>query len=107
MYRKLKRVWSYNSMNYIKGFREKFPELSKVSSEELADRWCDLGIELYTQEVMEVSKWMRLTLPLAIVFIILMIVGLPINFMLTGRWNYPWKDDHWTYNWLRSLHLVQ
>ena len=36
IYRKLKRTWSHNDLNYIPRFRETFPELKKVSSEELA-----------------------------------------------------------------------
>ncbi len=39
MYRKLKRTWSHNDLNYIPKFKELFPELSKVDNEELADRF--------------------------------------------------------------------
>jgi hypothetical protein len=38
MYRKLKRTWSHNDANYIPKFRETFPELNKISSEEMCDR---------------------------------------------------------------------
>ena len=38
MYRKLKRTWSHNDLNYIPKFKELFPELRLVDNEELADR---------------------------------------------------------------------
>lgn len=44
MFRKLKRVWSHNSMNYIPNFRETFPELREISNEEMCDGWKKLKI---------------------------------------------------------------
>ena len=39
MYRKLKRTWSHNSINYIPRFREVFPELNKIDSEMASNSW--------------------------------------------------------------------
>ena len=46
-------------MNYIPKFRETFPELNKVSSEEICDRWISLGLDFYTEEKTEVSDHAR------------------------------------------------
>lgn len=43
MYRKLKRTWSHNSANYMPNFREVFPELNKLSNEQMCSRWIKLG----------------------------------------------------------------
>ena len=88
MYRKLKRVWSRNDMSYIPKFRETFPELNKVSSEEMCDRWMSLGIDFYTEKKTPVKPWLRFTFPFAIILMLLMLIGLPIAFLITGKWFY-------------------
>lgn len=84
LYRKLKRVWSHNDMNYIPKFRELFPELNKVSSEELCDRWAELGCDFYTQEQVKVRPLIRITLPFALLLMVIMIVSSPIRFIIYG-----------------------
>lgn len=106
VFRKLKRVWSHNDMNYIPKFRETFPELNKVSNEEMCDRWISLGIEFYTEEETEVKWWIRLTLPFALILFILMIIGLPFVFMFTGKWSYGNGYKSRILNWFRQLRLV-
>ena len=92
MYRKLKRTWSNNDLNYIPKFRELFPELRKVDSEELADRFTDLGLDFYTDEKTPVKTWVRFTLPFA--------------FLITGKWSYPLGEKNRIYNWFKSLRLL-
>jgi len=106
MYKKLKRVWSHNDMNYIPKFRETFPELNIVSNEELCDRWIDLGIDYYTQKSTPVKPWIRLTLPFAIIFLLLLFIASPINFFITGEWGYQLSKNLRIYNWLKSLKLL-
>ena len=106
VFRKLKRVWSHNDMNYIPKFRETFPELNKVSSEEMCDRWVSLGIDFYTEEKTEVSGWIRLTLPFALILFVLMFIGLPFVFIITGKWSYGNGDKSRILNWFRALKLV-
>lgn len=105
VFRKLKRVWSHNNMNYIPKFRETFPELNEVSSEEMCDRWISLGIDFYAEEKAPVNFWMRLTLPFALIAMLLMIVGLPITFFITGNWGYTLGDKNSLLNWFRALRL--
>lgn len=106
LFRKLKRVWSHNEMNYIPKFRETFPELNKVSREEMCNRWKTLGINFYTEEKGEVKGWIRLTLPFALILFILMLIGLPIVFMLTGKWSYGIGEKSRLHNWFSELRLV-
>ena len=105
LFRKLKRVWSHNDMNYIPRFRETFPELNKVSSEEMCNRWISLGIDFYTDEKAEAPGWIRLTLPFALILFVLMFIGLPFLFIITGRWYYWSGDNSIVLNWFRSLKL--
>jgi hypothetical protein len=106
MYRKLKRTWSHNDANYIPKFREIFPELNKVSSEDMCDRWIELGVDFYTDEKTPVKTWMRFTLPFAISLMILMLIGIPFCFLITGKWSYPLGEKNRILNWFRSLRLL-
>ena len=106
MYSKLKRVWSRNDMNYIPKFRETFPELNKVSGEEMCLRFKSLGLDFYTEKKTPVKPWLRFTLPFAIILMILMLIGLPIVFLITGNWHYPHTKNVRILNWFRSLRLL-
>jgi hypothetical protein len=107
MFRKIERVWSHNDMNYIPRFREVFPELDKVSSEDMCDRWMELGISFYSDEkIVPVRAWMRLTLPFALTLMGLMLIGIPFVFILTGRWGYRLGKKNRILNWFKSLRLL-
>jgi hypothetical protein len=106
MYRKLKRTWSHNDLNYIPKFRELFPELSKVDKEKLADRFIDLGLDFYTEVKTPVKLLTRLTLPFALIVLLLMFVFIPVNFLINGNWGYSIsKSNPKLLNWFRSLRL--
>lgn len=103
MYRKLRRTWSHNNANYIPKFIEVFPELNKVSSEDMCDRWIKLGITFYTEEKTPVKPWIRFTMPFAIILIFIMIIGLPFWFLITGHWTYSLGKNNRILNWFRAL----
>lgn len=106
MFRKLKRTWRYNDANHVPRFKEIFPELNKISSEEMRDRFIDLGIDFYTEKQTPVKPLIRLTLPFAIILMILMLICSPILFIITGNWKYPLTKDNRILNWFRSLKLI-
>ncbi len=106
VFRKLKRVWSYNTYSYIPKFQETFPELNKISYEEMCERWRSLGIDFYTEEKTEVKGWIRLTLPFALILFVLMFIGLPFVFIITGRWSYGNGEKSRILNWFRALRLI-
>lgn len=105
MYRKLKRVWAHNDAKYIPKFRQVFPELNKISSEEMCDRWIELGVDFYTEVKTPVNPWIRITLPFAIILLILMLVSYPFYFIITGNWGYPLSENNKIINWLRALKI--
>ncbi len=105
MYRKLKRTWSNGYANYIPNFKKVFPELSKIDSEELCNRFIELNIKFYCEETKPVNFWMRLTLPFAILTMLLMIVIMPFTFLITGKWGYSLGEKNRLLNWFRALRL--
>lgn len=105
MYRKLKRTWSNGYANHIPRFKEVFPELSKLSSEEMADRLIDMKMDFYYEEKKPVNIWTRLTLPIALLTMLLMIIAIPIYFMFTGVWGYNLTEKNYLLNWFRALKL--
>lgn len=106
IYRKLERVWSHGYANYIPKMKEVFPELSKLSNEEMCDRWIDLDIEFYSVKEKSVGIWVRLSLPFALLLILGMFVSLPFYFMISGKWGYPLDHKNRIYNWFSSLRLL-
>lgn len=104
IYNKLQRVWSQNDLNYIPNFRETFPELRHLNSGELTNRFRRMGVHFYKAEETPVSFLTRLSLPFALILIILMLIGLPINFFISGKWHY--RESLGIYNWFRALKLV-
>jgi len=50
LYKKLKRTWSHSYINYIPRFKEEFPELNKVSTEELCDRFIRLKLDFFHEK---------------------------------------------------------
>jgi hypothetical protein len=105
MYSKLKRVWSHNNVNYIPNFQKVFPELNKIDSEELCDRFIELNIEFYCLEETPVKPWLRLTMPFAIVLMILMLLAIPFNYLITGKWSYSLGEKNTILNWFKALKL--
>lgn len=106
LYRKLKRVWSHNTWRYIPNFRETFPELNKLTSDELEERWKKLDIDFYSENQTPVKPWIRFTLPFALLLMGLMFIGLPFVFMITGKWTYPLTEKNRILNWFRALRLL-
>lgn len=105
IYRKLKRTWQHGYANHIPNFKKVFPELSNVDSEELCDRFIDLNMEFYFEEKTPVRTWVRFTMPLALIIIILMIIAVPIFFLFTGQWGYSLKKENRLLNWFRELKI--
>lgn len=105
IYRKLKRTWSHGYINYMPNFKKVFPELKNVSSEEMADRFIELELDYFTETKTPVKWWIRLTLPFALLTMLLMFIGLPITFLITGNWGYNLGEKNIILNWLRMLRL--
>jgi hypothetical protein len=105
VYRKLKRTWSHNDLNYIPRLREVFPELSKIDSEELADRFHELKLDFYYEEQKPVKWFVRITLPFGLTLMLLMLIALPLKFIITGTWQYSLGKNNRILNWFKALKL--
>lgn len=105
MYRKLKRVWGFDSCSYIPKFAETFPELNHLDYEELCRRWRSLGVDFYTEKEVEIKWWIRLTLPFALITLILMLAWTPFKFIFTGEWGYSLSENNRILNWFKALRL--
>jgi hypothetical protein len=105
IYRKLKRVSAHGYGNYIPNFKEVFPELSNISSEEISNRWDNLGIDFYTEKRQPVPILRRLTLPFGLLTLLILFISLPIAFIVKGYWGYDFGKKSFVYNWLKSLGL--
>lgn len=105
VYWKLKRTWSNNHAHYIPGFKKTFPELSKVSDEELCDRFIDLDMEFYCKKKTPINPLIRLTLPFALILLLLMLISLPLVYIITGQWGYSLGKKNRVLNWFKSLGL--
>lgn len=105
IYRKLKRTWSNGYANYIPEFIKTFPELNKVSNEEMCNRFRKIKMDFYYEEKTPVKFWTRLTLPFAFITFLLMFISLPFNFMITGKWGYSLGEKNRLLNWFRSLKI--
>lgn len=105
MFRKLRLLYSYSSYEGITKLKDVFPELRNLSYDELGDRWKQLGVNLYSEKITPVNKLVRLTMPFAIILIILMFIFIPFNFLITGTWTYKISKGI-IYNWFKSLKLI-
>lgn len=105
LFKKLNRVSSNGYLHHIPNFDKQFPELSKIGSEEMADRFRNLGVHFYTERKEPVNKLIRFTLPFAFIMIVLMYIGLPIWFVISGTWGYPMGQKNIILNWFNALRL--
>ena len=106
MYRKLKRVWSHGYANYIPNFDKVFPELKHLNSEEMCERFRKLGLEFFQEKQTPIKPFIRVTMPFAIALMLLMFIGIPFVFLITGKWTYPLGEKNRILNWFRSLRLL-
>ena len=105
LYKKLKRTWSNGYANYVPNFKKVFPELKKLTSEELCDRFIELQMDFYHEEKAPTPLLIRLTMPFAVILFVVMLVGVPFNYLATGRWGYSLGKDNKILNWFRSVGL--
>lgn len=105
MYRRLTRVWTRSYLSYMPGFKEKFPELKFVTNKKLAERFKELNIDFFYEEKVPVPKYIRFTLPFALILMGLMFLFIPFLFLITGKWGYDLSDKNRILNWFRMLKL--
>lgn len=77
-----------------------FPELRNSYTETIEGYLKTSNLEWYYKEKVKSPIWIRLTLPLAFVAMIVLFVLMPINYIVTGHWGYKYEP---LTNWFRSL----
>lgn len=88
----------------IRCLRECFPEeLKRLRNDEIESRVNGSNLIFLKKEKKTVHPLMRLTLPFAGITMLILFIGLPINFIFTGKWGYRWN---WLGNWLTALKIV-
>lgn len=80
--------------------KQSFPELKNCYTEDIEEVLRKTGISFYYKENKKVKVYMRLTLPFALVAMIILAILSPINFIINGRWGYKIT---WVRNWFISL----
>lgn len=84
---------------------EMVPELTVYQKEKIRqyDLRCCLDLYFFKEKNRVYNIWLRLTiLPFILVWIILFI-GLPINFIITGNWGY--SKIKWFDTWRNSINI--
>lgn len=80
--------------------KNRIPELSNIDTDDIVDNLRGSGIAVVKKQLNNTPPLLRLTLPFAIVVIILLLVFSPVKFMITGDWGYRWR---WMENWFRAV----
>jgi hypothetical protein len=82
--------------------------ISHSQREDLANAIIDCELQVFVAEKKDAAPiWLRFTLPIAVIAIIILILFLPINFLITGRWTY--KNSGITLlilNWFSALKIA-
>jgi len=99
----IENVTSFGSMNYIPDFDKIFPELKDLSREELYRRFSQSNIKFFMVHNKKVPSLLRLTMPLAIILILIMFIMMPINYFVTGSFRYDTDKYIKVWNWFEAI----
>lgn len=80
--------------------RNAIPELERLTTEEVESYIRDLDVEFIYKEKVKAKPLIRLTLPFAFIVWLLMVMFLPVNYLIIGKWGY---QNEFFENWFRSL----
>jgi len=98
-YFKQRRI-DYNSVAFE--LQNRIPELKKCNADDIVDRLRGSDLEFYKKEKIETPLIIRFTLPFALIFMLILLIGMPIKYIISGKWGY--RID-WINNWFKSLGL--
>ncbi len=95
--------WRLKKINYyfaaIK-LHKILSKLNKYSVEEIEDELRSSNLEIYEEERIQNNILIRLTMPFALLTMLVLILLSPINYILSGHWGYKWLPLR---NWFRAL----
>jgi hypothetical protein len=102
----MKTYWRLKKMDKFSSAVElinRIPELKKINSEYIIDNMRGSNMEFYYKEEIKTSLLIRLTLPFALIIMLILLIVMPINYIISGKWGYKWL---WFANWLESLNIT-
>jgi hypothetical protein len=74
--------------------------LKNTNIDDLADTIRLMNVTIYSNEKVNTSPWIRLTIIFIPIIFIPLFIFLPINYMITGHWGYNIK---WLKDWVDAL----
>lgn len=77
-------------------------ELKDSYVHEISDQLRGHNLHVIKQERKSSPWYVRITLPIALVVVLLVVISTPFKYMLTGSWGY---DENKLFNWFRSVGL--
>lgn len=80
-------------------------KLSPYQKEKAHDVFRESPYYFYESKEKTKSVWVRSTIFAWFVAFVLLVIFLPVNFIITGRWGYDDKKIRWYINWTDSLGL--
>lgn len=101
-YNNLKKVSDREIKKWI---IENFPEISSYQKDWLKKSNFVEGspYEFFENETKKVGFWIRFTMPLFFIVYLVLMLFLPINFLIKGRWNYG--NLKFMQNWQSKLKI--
>ena len=93
----LEREGNYEVCKY---FKENIPNLTEYQKEKLYD--VIIGAEfdyMRTRKKSTPNIWLRLSIIFLLPVVLLIIISLPFNFLITGKWGYKFDTLEWYTNW--------
>lgn len=96
-YRRLRRMDPFWAAMQLK---RQIPELESYDTDHLQHYLMGSKLVFFEEVKKPVPKLIRLTLPFALLLMLLMTISLPVNFMVTGSWGYGNNKIH---NWFKML----
>ena len=89
---------------------DNIPELTEYQKQKISEYDYEMianapFVFIKPKQEKSVSFLMRLTLPLFMITTVLLIIGLPINYMIRGRWYYGFKINSFYECWQYKLKI--
>ena len=102
-YFKRRKVNSYHVINHMISelLKRRIDNIRRDEYELIFDEILSSGKYEFTErQISKGTPLIRLTLPFAFITMIIMLIFLPVNYIIFGRWNY---DITWIRNWFSRL----
>lgn len=102
----MSKFWRLRKQDYYNTafvLKNRISELKNVDADYISDCLRGSDLEFYKKELIKTPILIRLTLPFALIIMLILLIGLPVNYIICGKWGYKWK---WLSNWLRMLGIL-